>query len=310
GTSDAAVYGDIAIDARGALDIRGARSIAVNAMQRYDDASLVSSPAAGGRPYQEITQAWLKDKHDDNKDFVDAALARASLMTGKLAGLRKPADADAFHLRPGIEIVSNATSNPGGDIVVSGDLDLSGYRYASVNPHTQKTGVSGSGEVATLRIRAAGNLDIYGSINDGFAPPPATQDDKGWLLTTGINFFGADTVIPRAGIVLGDGTVFEGGNALNFDLPIQSGDFAAGTLIPVSSALMAEMLLPAGTVLAANVRDAGGQIIHAAGSIAGETVTLPQGTRLDAGMRLPGATTLDALVWPKGIALPVAGAKY
>ena len=310
GTSDAAVYGDIAIDARGALDIRGARSIEVNAMQRYDDAPLVSTPAASGRPYQEITQAWLKGKHDDNKDFVDAALARASLMTGKLAGLRKPADADAFHLRPGIEIVSNATSNPGGDIVVSGDLDLSGYRYASVNPHTQKTGVSGSGEVATLRIRAAGNLDIYGSINDGFAPPPATQDDKGWLLTTGINFFGADTVIPRAGIVLGDGTVFEGGNALNFDLPIQSGDFAAGTLIPVSSALMAEMLLPAGTVLAANVRDAAGQIIHAAGSIAGETVTLPQGTRLDAGMRLPGATTLDALVWPKGIALPVAGAKY
>ena len=50
GTSDAAVYGDIAIDARGALDIRGARSIAVNAMQRYDDAPLVSTPAASGIP--------------------------------------------------------------------------------------------------------------------------------------------------------------------------------------------------------------------------------------------------------------------
>ncbi|OHV97083.1 hemagglutinin [Janthinobacterium lividum] len=310
GAADAAVYGDIAIDARGALDIRGARSIAVNAMQRYDDAPLISSPAAGGRPYQEITQAWLKDKHDDNNDFIDAALARASLMTGKLAGLRNPAYADAFHLRPGIEITSNALTNPGGDIVVSGDLDLSGYRYASVNPHTQKTGVYGSGEVGTLRIRAAGNLDIYGSINDGFAPPPATQDDKGWLLLSGKNFFGADTVIPRAGIVLADGTAFEGGNTLNFDLPIQSSDFAAGTLIPVSSELTAEMLLPAGTVLAANVRDASGQIIHAAGSIAGETMTLPQGTRLDAGTRLPGATTLDALIWPKGVTLPAVRAKY
>ena len=139
--------------------------------------------------------------HDDNNDFIDAALARASLLTGRLAGLRNPAYADAFHLRPGIEITSNALINPGGDIVVSGDLDLSGYRYASVNPHTQKSGVYGSGEVGTLRIRAAGNLDIYGSINDGFAPPPATQDDKGWLLLSGKNFFGADTVIPLRNVL-------------------------------------------------------------------------------------------------------------
>jgi hypothetical protein len=63
GAPDAAVYGNIAIDARGALDIRGARSIAVNGMQRYDDAPLVGTPAASGRPYQEITQAWLDGKH-------------------------------------------------------------------------------------------------------------------------------------------------------------------------------------------------------------------------------------------------------
>jgi filamentous hemagglutinin family protein len=310
GASDAAVYGDIAIDARGALDIRGARSIAVNAMQRYDDAPLISTPAASGRPYQEITQAWLKDRHDDNDDFITAALAPASALTGKLAGLRNPAYADAFHLRPGIEIVSNATTNPGGDIVVSGDLDLSGYRYASLNPHTQRTGVYGSGEVGTLRIRAAGNLDIFGSINDGFAPPPATPDDKGWLLLPGVNFTGGDTVIPRAGIVLADGTAFEGGTALNFDLPIQPRTFGAGTVIPVASELAAAMLLPAGTVLAADVRDASGQILHAAGSIVGENVTLPQGTRFDAGTRLPSSATLAALIWPKGVVLPGAGTRY
>jgi filamentous hemagglutinin family protein len=309
--SDAAVYGDIAIDARGAIDIRGARSIAVNGMQRYDDAPLIGTPAASGRPYQEITQAWLKDKHDDNDDFIDAALARASLMAGKLAGLRNPAYTDAFHLRPGIEIVSNAVTNPGGDMVVSGDLDLSGYRYASVNPHTQRIdGRYGSGEVGTLRIRAAGNLDIFGSINDGFAPPPATQDDKGWLLLSGVNFTGGDTVIPRAGIVLADGTAFEGGTALNFDLPIQPHTFSAGSVIPVSSELAAAMLLPGGTVLAANVRDASGQVIHAAGSIVGENVTLPQGTRFDAGMRLPAGATLAAMVWPKGVVLPGAGTRY
>ncbi|MDM0089992.1 MULTISPECIES: filamentous hemagglutinin family protein [unclassified Variovorax] len=312
-TPDAAVYGDIAIDARGALDIRGARSIAVNGMQRYDDAPLIATPAASGRPYQEITQAWLDGRHAENTKFVDAALARDSLVSpvnGKLAGLRSAAYADALHLRPGVEIVSNAVTNPGGDLVVSGDLDLSGYRYASLNPHTQQTGVYGSGEVGTLRIRAAGNLDIFGSINDGFAPPPATPDDKGWLLLPGVSFYGGDTVIPRAGVVLGDGTAFEGGTALNFDLPIQSRAFGAGMVIPVTSELAAPMLLSAGTVLAANVRDASGRILHAAGSIVGETVTLPQGTRLDAGMRLPTNATLAAMVWPRGVLLPGVGTRY
>ncbi|MBB1599038.1 filamentous hemagglutinin family protein [Variovorax sp. UMC13] len=312
-TPDAAVYGDIAIDARGALDIRGARSIAVNGMQRYDDAPLIATPAASGRPYQEITQAWLNGRHAENTKFIDAALARdslVSLVNGKLAGLRSAAYADALHLRPGVEIVSNAVTNPGGDLVVSGDLDLSGYRYASLNPHTQQTGVYGSGEVGTLRIRAAGNLDIFGSINDGFAPPPATPDDKGWLLLPGMSFYGGDTVIPRAGIVLGDGTAFEGGTALNFDLPIQSRAFGAGMVIPVASELAAPMVLAAGTVLAANVRDASGRILHAAGSIVGETVTLPQGTRLDAGTRLPSNATLAAMVWPRGVLLPGIGTRY
>ena len=76
--------------------------------------------------------------------------------------------ADALHLRPGIEIRS---ATPDGDLVVQGDLDLSRYRYASLNPHTPLTGVYGSGEVGNLVIRAGGDLQIHGSINDGFAPP-------------------------------------------------------------------------------------------------------------------------------------------
>ncbi|WZB70536.1 hypothetical protein WJ968_34225 [Achromobacter xylosoxidans] len=55
--------------------------------------------------------------------------------------------------------------------MVQGDLDLSRYRYASLNPHTPLTGVYGSGEVGNLVIRAGGDLQIHGSINDGFAPP-------------------------------------------------------------------------------------------------------------------------------------------
>ncbi len=51
-----------------------------------------------------------------------------------------------------MEIVS-ATAD--GDLVVQGDLDLSGYRYASLNPNTPLTEVYGSGEVGALVCLAA-----------------------------------------------------------------------------------------------------------------------------------------------------------
>ena len=121
---------------------------------------------AAGKPYQIIDQDYLDRLHDDSRAFITQALANASLVDGKLAGLRPYAD--ALHLRPGIEIRS---ATPDGDLVVQGDLDLSRYRYASLNPHTPLTGVYGSGEVGNLVIRAGGDLQIHGSINDGFAPP-------------------------------------------------------------------------------------------------------------------------------------------
>lgn len=200
--------GDIAIDASGALDIRGAGSIALNAMQRYDDAPWGNDPAAGGRSYQVIDQAYLDARHAESSAFIAAALANRELLDGKLAGLTNATYADAFHLRPGVEIVS-ATAD--GDLVVQGDLDLSGYRYASLNPNTPLTEVYGSGEVGALVLRAGGDLNLYGSINDGFAPPPDSPDDKGWILTPGVQPFGGDLVVPGPGVVLGDGTAFLGG---------------------------------------------------------------------------------------------------
>lgn len=147
--------GDIAIDASGALNIQGARSIGLNATRRYIDAADGTDPAASGRPYQVIDQAYLDGIHVDSTAFINAALANTDLLQRKLAGLNNAAYADAFHLRPGVEIASKTTD---GDLVVQGDLDLSGYRYASLNPHTQKTSVYGSGEAGSLVIRAGGNL--------------------------------------------------------------------------------------------------------------------------------------------------------
>ena len=302
---DAATFGDIAIAAGGGLTIRGAKSIAVNAMQRYDDAAYATDLSASGRPYQVINQAYLDSKHADSTAFIDAALANTNLRNGKLAGLATAAYAEALHLRPGVDIVSKT---PDGDLVVRGDLDLSGMRYASLNPRFQVTPARGSGEVGSLLLRAGGDLSIYGSINDGFAPPPATQDDKGWVLLPGRDINGSDIIVPGQGVTVADGTLFPGGAVLNYDLPVKGFNLDAQTRLPVAVTLAQAVTLPAGTVLAAAVRDGAGNIVHAAGTLLATPQTLTAGMRLDAGSVLAQAVKVGAMTWPKGMPLPgVAG---
>ena len=110
------------------------------------------TPSTGTPTRRSTRTTWTRNT--DSLAFIDNALANGALVNGKLAGLNNGAYADAFHLRPGVEIVSKTAD---GDLVVQGDLDLSGHRYASLNPHTQKlNGVYGSGEVGNLVIRAGG----------------------------------------------------------------------------------------------------------------------------------------------------------
>ncbi len=299
---------DIDIEARGRLDIQGARSIAVNGMISYDDATEKTDATASGRPYQEITQAYLDAKHLQSTAFINAALQNNDLLHNKLAGLNNATYADALHLRPGVQIVSKTAD---GDLVVQGDLDLSGYRYASLNPHTQKDdNVYGSGEVGSLSLRAGGDLNVYGSINDGFAPPPGTDDDNGWILRAGIDFTGGDIVIPGGGLSLADGTLFPGGSTLNYDLPIKALTLPQGTRLPVAATLSESLVLPAGTVLAAAVRDSNGTLLFAAGTLLNQSLTLNPGSVLEAGTLLTANTAVNALTWPKGVPLPgVAGAR-
>jgi len=302
--ADAATFGDIAIDARGTLNIQGARSIAVYGKQRYSDAPFGTDAAASGRPYQVIDQAYLNAKHGEATQFVDGALGNGNLLNTKLAGLNNATYRDAFHLRPAIEI---ASATPDGDLVVQGDLDLSGYRYASLNPNTQRTGTYGSGEVGMLTLRAGGNLSIYGSINDGFAPPPATPDDGGWILTPGVQAFGGDVVVPVPGVTLAEGTVYPAGKTLNYAITAKDVTLPAGTVLPGAITLDREVVLPFGTVLAADVRAADGSVLLAAGRMVGTGgLALPVGAQLLAGARLPVAVTLARLTWPKGAKLPVA----
>ncbi|OPG73402.1 hemagglutinin [Pseudomonas ogarae] len=293
--------GDVAVDASGALDIQGARSISLVAMWQYSDAPLINVPAASGRPYQVINQAWLEDVHDDNTAFITNALDNNDLLQRKLAGLNNSRYRDVLHLRPGVEVVS-ATAD--GDLVVQGDLDLSRYRYESLNPHNALSGVYGSGESASLTLRAGGDLNIYGSITDGFAQPPASNDDKGWVLLPGIDFAAGDIVVPGTGVTLADDTAFPAGSVLNFDVPLKGATLAAGTRLPVAATLDQPMVLPAGTVLAAAVHDAFGNLLFAAGTLLASTQTLEAGTVLGAGSLLGSSATIGSLIWPKGVALP------
>ncbi|PBJ26326.1 Heme/hemopexin-binding protein precursor [Pseudomonas ogarae] len=293
--------GDVAVDASGALDIQGARSISLVAMWQYSDAPLINVPAASGRPYQVINQAWLEDVHDDNTAFITNALDNNDLLQRKLAGLNNSRYRDVLHLRPGVEVVS-ATAD--GDLVVQGDLDLSRYRYESLNPHNALSGVYGSGESASLTLRAGGDLNIYGSITDGFAQPPASNDDKGWVLLPGIDFAAGDIVVPGSGVTLADDTAFPAGSVLNFDVPLKGATLAAGTRLPVAATLDQPMVLPAGTVLAAAVHDAFGNLLFAAGTLLASTQTLEAGTVLGAGSLLGSSATIGSLIWPKGVALP------
>ncbi len=149
---------DIAIDAAGSIIINGAKTITLNGVAAYTNAP----PQTGSTDTQMVTQAWMDLIDQDSQAFMNGALGNASLRS-RLAGLK--AYGDAFHLRPGVEIDS---ATPGGNLVVSGDVDLSGYRYgpkADRNIHSADYGV---GEPMAMVVRAGGNLTVNGSIADGF----------------------------------------------------------------------------------------------------------------------------------------------
>ncbi|MGO4712938.1 filamentous haemagglutinin family protein [Bradyrhizobium sp. 2TAF24] len=288
---------DVAVNVQGTPPVRGARTVAVNAFRVYDDAPLATAPEVTGNRPQEITQGYLDAIDTDSAAFIDAALANASL-SARLGGLGN------YRLRPGVEVVSKVSAaNPNGDLTVAGDLDLSGYRYGP-NANRLDAGLRGFGEPGAIAIRAVGNLNIRGSINDGFAPPPATTGDNGWVLDPGILPYGGDLTLPIA-VTLDAGTVFRKGVTLNYDLPVGAANgLPAGTVLPVRATLTSTLLLSAGTVVDATIYDASGAVAFAKGTVLAGVVTLSAGMQLDAGTVLRGAASFAALTWPKGVPLP------
>nr|WP_198087960.1 filamentous haemagglutinin family protein [Variovorax sp. E3] len=288
---------DVALTVNGTPLVQGAKRVAVNAFRRYDDMPLAAQPDVSGFRPQLITQAELDRIDGDSQRFINAALGNAGL-SRRLAGL------GSYHLRPGVEIVSNSAINPHGDLTVDGDLDFSGYRYG---PDANGRGF---GEPGRLVVRAGGTLNINGSINDGFAPPAATPGDSAWVLTTGTSNFGGDIVVPIDGVKLEAGTRFGAGAVLNYPVTVVTDSgvpLPAGTLLPVAAVLTAGMNLPAGTVVAADIYNVDGQTVaYAAGTVLPAAVALEPGMRLGAGTVLRSEAYVEALIWPKGVPLPVA----
>ncbi|MGW8304735.1 MAG: filamentous hemagglutinin family protein [Achromobacter pulmonis] len=291
---------DVAISITGTPQILGAKTVAVNAFRRYDDAPLAPKPDVSGKTPQLITQAYLDGIDGESVAYMNAALGNGAL-TARLAAL------GPYHLRPGVEIVS---ATPDGNLTVSGDIDLSNYRYGP-NANRAVAALRGYGEPGKLVLRAGGDLAIHGSINDGFAPPPETLDDSGWKLVEGRFLgngqtpFGEDLVVPIDGVQLETGTVFPAGRALNYDLPAQAATLPAGTVLPMAATLNGPLALPAGLVLTGDLTLADGRVLRA-GSVLQEALTLGAGARLGVGFTLRNEAALQAFTWPKGVALPAA----
>ena len=279
---------DIDIQAGGALTIKGADSLSVNGFRTYQ-------PAGGV-----INQALMDDIHLDSTAFINAAIVNQALM-GRLAGLR--AYQDAFHLRPGVELASA----PGQSLSVSGDLNLAGYRYASLNADTQMTGVYGSGEAGALLVRAADDLNIYGSITDGFGEPARTPDDNGWVLygtseAGGVGAWPADHQL-SAPVKLAAGASFPRGVKLTFDAPVDGFTVMGNTPIGAETRLAQAVTLPLEWVTTSAIHLPDGSVI-ARGSILEAGTILPADAKLEKGAMFPMAVSLQATTWPKDTPLP------
>jgi hypothetical protein len=293
--SQAGTSGDIAINASGTVRIAGAGSIAVNGFWTYHG---IADPVTGANGHQNafITQAYLDGiDANDSRPFMQAAWANGALQA-RLAGLK--AYGDAFHLRPGVQIVS-ATQD--GDLTVAGDIDLAAYRYGpTVNPL-----VYGSGEPGSLVIRAGGDLNIYGSMSDGFARPPASSGDydNGWRLLQGTEPFSQDVVVP-AGLTIGAGTTIPTGNiSLNYDVPLVNVTVAPRTVLPTSVTLGTSDTVSASFVATSAIRDAGGAIVFAKGQKVPAGTVLRAGWTIERGGVIPDALQLNAVIWPAGASL-------
>lgn len=146
---------DLAITALSG-DIADAKAIRVEGYKAYSDASIASTDfGTGATP----STSW----HNEAKSFMAflPAIRNRLGMDGN----------DAFRLAPGIEVQS------AGDLTLSSDWTLHAWRYdpetgAVASSGQLESGLNVSGKpllAGVLTLRSSGNLNINGSLSDGFS---------------------------------------------------------------------------------------------------------------------------------------------
>jgi hypothetical protein len=295
-----------AISAAGGITVRGAASIAVNAFRTYaaTDASGTVTQTDQGIP----GSVNLAAVDADNAAFINAAIANPTFLGG-IAGLAGPY-ASVFHLRPGVQITSSAAS--GGDLSVAGDLDLSGFRYASLIPGGgPNPAVPGSGEPGVLVLRAADNLLISGSVSDGFGAvqDPGDPNANAWQLNVSTGSPLTQSVIVPTGLTTPitlngslAGTVFN--NNLNQQIVTEFSGAALNYAVQIRPATLgADAVIPTAVTLGASPN--GTYVIPAGGFTTTASITLPDNTVVPAGAVLPAGYQLPAgAVLSAGSVLP------
>jgi filamentous hemagglutinin family protein len=282
--ADLSTDNDIAIQAGGPLNIRGAASIAVVGFRTYT--------LADGTV---IDQGLLDGIDVDSRNFINAAWGNSDLQ-GRVAGLA--AYGPAYHLRPGVELDGT------GSLSTQGDIDLSGYRYG---PNADPS-IRGSGEPGVLVLRATGDLDINGSISDGFAPPGASADDNGWGVQLPVGTLAEAVNLPSA-VTVQAFTLFPSDATLNFALTVTDPGFFFSLPVNNNATLPADaQVLDAffsfDTVATANVYNADGSVLYHTGDTIPAQTDLNQGQTLGAGFNVGvGSVILSAITIPAGAPL-------
>lgn len=292
-SATSATGNDVAVDAGGNLTVNGAKRVSVNGFWTYDDAPDDPDADPEGPAAQRVDQEYLDRIHEDSKGFVNAALANDALQQ-RLAGLKEAAG-EAFSLRPGVEIVS-ATED--GNLRIDGDLDFSGYRYG---PDVDAA-VHGSGTAGVFVMRAGGDLEVNGSVTDGFYLPPNTPDSSYYIdLSNTLLRDEAVTLPVEAELAAGWNlqNVYREGGSLPFNLTVSGQYFqvSSGTVLPLdvtvtrSKPTLWNMELVSAIVLGegVTVTDTGTGISYSGEIPAGtfiENLELPIGSTIKAGNTL------------------------
>jgi filamentous hemagglutinin family protein len=281
--------GDADISTATGLNITGAATIAVNAFATYN--GVATTAGADGAPDALITQAYLDQINTaDTLPFMAAAANNADL-AARLRGLTSGHDG-ILHFRPGVEIVSET---PDGDLTVQGDIDLSGFRYGpGVNP-----AIYGSGEPGVLEIRAGGNLNVFGSITDGFYQPindAGTTYASGWVLYAGQEPYNQTIVVPAA-VTLEAGSSLGVDETVNYAVPIYGGTFESGAVAPVALTLAGNQKTTVAFVATSAIM-VNGQVIYAQGDVVPAGTLLPNNAVIAAGGEFPFQLNVRGVVWP------------